>query len=86
MYRYGYHMMGTSAFPLGGLISIIFWALLISLVVGLLVHLFDSRNAEEAADENSLENNETALAILKKRYVKGEITKREFVEMKKDIA
>ena len=75
----------STGFPFGGLITIIFWVLLISLVVGLLVHLFDNR---ETRDENNeeIEDSDSALEIIKKRYARGEITKKEFLEMKKDVA
>lgn len=84
MYRYGYHMMAP-AFPFYGLISLIFWALIISLIVGILVRMFDNRSEAEE-NKNELENSDDALEILRKRYAKGEITKKEFLEMKKDIA
>jgi putative membrane protein len=83
MYRYGYYMMTPGrAFPFGGLVSLIFWAVLISLVVGLLVHFFDNLadNKEERAEDS-----DSALEILKKRYTEGKITKKEFLEMKEDI-
>jgi uncharacterized membrane protein len=36
-------------------------------------------------DKEVSHGEETALQILKKRYAKGELTKREFLEMKRDI-
>jgi putative membrane protein len=44
--------------------------------------LFDFRSRHSYEGGQSLEN---ALDILKKRYVKGEITREEFEQMKKDI-
>ena len=70
---YGIHNWmfgGMWMFPLGVLIVIV-----------ILIYLFARKN-----DGNfSLQKKESALDILKKRYAKGEITKEEFEQMKKDI-
>jgi putative membrane protein len=85
MYHYGYYMMApTSVFPFGGLLGIIFWILLISLIIGFLVHFFDNRDTNDYDEKDN--NYVGALGILKRRYAKGEITKKEFLEMKKDVS
>lgn len=60
----------------GFLSMVLFWAVL---VVGLLFlgRWFWGRNAAGQAD--------SALAILKKRYARGEINKQEFEDMKRDL-
>jgi len=57
------------------LLSILFF-------IGIIILFFSlfRKSSDEETDEE-----DTALEILKKRYAKGEITKRQFVEMKKDI-
>lgn len=37
------------------------------------------------SQSRNLQNGETALEILKKRYARGEITREQFEEMKKDL-
>lgn len=67
----GYGMMrfGMGA---GFLFMLIFWGIIIWLVVSLV-------NAAQSSKK------EDSLAILKKRYAAGEITKKEFNDIKKDI-
>lgn len=61
----------------GGLFMIIFWILIILGIVYLVRLLAGSAVKGEST--------ETALHILRKRYAKGEISKDEFEEKKKDI-
>ena len=63
--------------PFGMIVMIIFWALIIGVVVKLFQVLFTSK---------ARKNNAGALEILKVRYARGEITRIEFAEMKKDIS
>ena len=70
------NMMGWGGFGLLGFIPmIIFWALLILGVIALIRYLGGGTPKES----------KTPLEILKDRYAKGEINKKEFEEMKKDL-
>ncbi len=73
---YGYHYgMGWM------LISLVFWILLIAGAVLLVLWIIgkSGRGARARVEESALD-------ILKKRYARGEITKEQFEEMKKDIS
>ena len=69
------HMMG----PWGG--GIVMWLLLLVLVIVLVYFLVRSTGAGGSRPTPD----ETPLDILKKRYARGEITKEQFDEMKKDL-
>ena len=72
------NMMGWNGFGLLGWIPmLLFWVFLILGVVALVRYLGRSGQQQE---------NKTPLEILKKRYAGGEINKKEFEEMKKDLA
>ena len=58
----------------GGIMMIIFWAAVIYLIVWLV-----RNNKVNEAD------NKKAISLLKERYAKGEIDKKEFEEKKKDL-
>ena len=72
-------MMGWNGFGFfGWLPMLLFWILLILGVVALLRYLGGSGKTTE--------NDKTPLDILKERYARGEIDKKEFEEKKKDIS
>ena len=73
----------TGGFFFPSFLTILFFVLFIVLVWSLFTHRSDQRDKEPKEDE--MPNEDTALEILKKRYAKGELTKRQFLEMKKDI-
>ncbi|MGM0419045.1 MAG: SHOCT domain-containing protein [Thermodesulfobacteriota bacterium] len=62
----------------GGFFMIFFWIITIVAAVLLINYLI-----KKSSNSGSL--NDTPLDILKKRYAKGEISKKEFDEMKKDL-
>jgi len=83
-YWYGPHMAGFgSGFDIAGtIISVLFWIAVFFLIVTLF-RSFGNHYHEEDNDETG--NEDTALQILRERYAKGEITKRQFQDMKKDL-
>jgi len=57
-----------------------FWILIIALIIVLIW-----TNTRETNKYIPFDGKETAMDILKKRYAKGEITKDQFDQMKKDL-
>ncbi len=73
-YPYVDHMYGWGLG--GGLMMLIFWVLVVVLVFWL---------AKEFGRTSESSSRSSTLDILKERYAKGEIDKKEFEEKKKDL-
>ncbi len=58
----------------------VFWIVLIIVIVWVITQVSNKNQS------TNLNVKETPLDILKKRYAKGEITKEQFEEMKKDLS
>ena len=75
-------MMGGYGFnPLGAILSLVFWVLIIGGGVWLAVWLVRGGTLSTP----NVSGRESALDILKVRYAKGEITKEQFETMKRDL-
>ncbi len=72
-------MMG-SGMGFGMLLGMLFWIILVVGIVFLVVWVVQKRSGGGPSGTH-----ESALDILKKRYAKGELTKEEFAEKKRDI-
>lgn len=72
-------MMG-SGMGFGMLFGMLFWIILVVGIVFLVVWIVQKR-----VGGGHPGTHESALDILKKRYAKGELTKEEFAEKKRDI-
>ena len=80
----GYGGMMGSGFgfnPLGLILSLVLWALIISGIVFLVVWL--ARNANRGG--SLIGPSESHIDILKRRYAKGEVTKEQFDAIKRDL-
>lgn len=68
----------------GVLINILFWVLVFVAVVALIKWFSAGKQSNETSREDS--DSDEAIRILKMRYAKGDLTKREFESMKKDVS
>ena len=78
----GFGMMGTGMMGTGGFMGIgliVFWGLVIWAIVAL------ARGNAFGGSQSSPERSDSALDILKKRYARGEISREEFEDRKKDL-
>jgi putative membrane protein len=80
MYGFGRFAYGHGASLLswlGPIAMVAFWALFVAAMVTLIVYL--------ARHGKRMGHHGTAIAILEERYAKGEISKEEFTEKRKDL-
>ena len=83
-YGPGYYSLNSGFSVLGLILNILFWGLIIMLVVKIFKsshssHCCMNDNAEEVSADRSI-------GIVKERYAKGEINKKEFDQLKKDLS
>jgi len=75
-------MMGGYGFPLmGGLAMLVFWAL----VIGGVIWVVQTATRKSVQTDASTAGAELPLEILKRRYAAGEITQKQFDEMKHNL-
>ncbi|WP_320046365.1 SHOCT domain-containing protein [uncultured Ilyobacter sp.] len=72
-------------FNRGGMFGWMGGGLMMLFPILIIVLIFYFFNKNDKNDRNNNIENPTPLDILKKRYARGEITKQEFEDMKKDI-
>lgn len=78
-FGYGYDsMMGWGGFGFGWLSMLFWWVFIILAIVAIVKWLSNNQNSTKREGDNALD-------ILKERYAKGEVTKEQFEQMKKDL-
>lgn len=75
--HYGWNMMGGGFFGIGWIMIILFWIVVILGIVALIKWIVGSDKTDHSSQK--------PLEILKERYARGEIDKKEYQEMKKEI-
>jgi len=85
MHYWGYDSGLYSGFSiLGFLFQIFFWGLIIMLIIKLFRHGSNSHCCQhQMMEEETVEDK--SLGIIRERYAKGEIDKKEFEQLKKDL-
>lgn len=84
-FYYPYYFQSNPGWTIFSLIiNVLFWVLVIWLIVALVKHL--SHNNERQEEEVKTGDSNQYLEIIKRRYAEGEINKKEYQELKKDLS
>ncbi len=75
---------GWGGWLIGGLIMLVFWGGVIALAF-FAIRALMRPGGERVEGEYQLHRGETALDILQKRYARGEISREEYLETKRDL-
>ncbi len=81
----GYGGSGVFGGVFGMVIGTLIWVLIIAGIVFLVIWLMKNYNGQQKSGRQNKETPETPMEILRRRYAEGDITKREFEEMKKEL-
>jgi putative membrane protein len=84
MMHYWYYSPSYTGFGFGWIFIVLWWILVAWLIVAVVRFLFGSRRHWH--DQTPENDSDEALKILKSRYARGDISKKEFDAIKKDIA
>ncbi|MCF7806015.1 MAG: SHOCT domain-containing protein [Candidatus Marinimicrobia bacterium] len=74
---------GSMGFGMG--FGWIIWLLIIGVAIWAVVRLTNQNSQIQGRGHSTENSQDTPLDILKKRYARGEITKEEYEEMRKDL-
>ncbi|AOV99456.1 SHOCT domain-containing protein [Dehalococcoides mccartyi] len=67
----------------GGIFMLIFWCAIIGVIIWGIIHL--TKKGQNPSSGSTATEKTHYMDVLKERYAKGEITKAEFDQMKKDL-
>ena len=84
-YGNGYMTSGWGFGLLGGIISLIFWVVIIIAIVWAVRLIVHGGEFHHGPHGSHMSGEDSAMKILKERYAKGEINKEEFETKKKDL-
>jgi putative membrane protein len=81
-----YHMgyVGWGGMLLGGIFMLLFWGAIIFVAV-LAIRAFSRSNQSAGRNDNYMPQGRDSLEILKERYARGEITREQYQEIKRDL-
>jgi putative membrane protein len=75
---------GWGGWLIGGLLMLLFWGGVIALAF-FAIRAVSRSGRQGEGQEPSSRDGESALEILQKRYARGEISREEYLEMKRDL-